>query len=156
MQRVKEEDNCTGRAAPETWRLLFDLLGAVEDANIVAGILKRHSVVAGIARALGELRITLEGMSITANELGVIADVLERLKEMARKNSSVMVAVRAPIEASAAILGDFFGICEVLLVGGQNVEESWVENMMWLWSSSVWGSSNTKRVCYAYSGTSRE
>lgn len=127
------------------------MLAAVEDANTLAAILKRHSVVAGIARALGELRTRLENGSTTSTTagLGEVAGVLEKLREMARKNSAVMVAVKAPVETSAAILGDFFGVCEVLLVKGQTVEESWVESVMWLWSSSVWGSSNTKKVCYA-------
>lgn len=163
-QRLKEEDDPAARASPESWRLLRNLLGAVGDWNAVAAILKRHSVVAAVARAFAELRKRLgEEEYATPREMALgqeeeeeeavvqtlrgVMEVLETLREPARKNGAMIVATKMPVESSAALLGDFFAVCEVFLGRMISIENGWVDNVLWLWRSSVWGNPNTKKVC---------
>ncbi|TGZ85742.1 hypothetical protein EX30DRAFT_31974 [Ascodesmis nigricans] len=87
---------------------------------------------------------------VTPN-LEAVATVLETLRGLGANNGSAMVATKVPVETSAALLGDFFGVSQVLLRRTLSVQTSWVENFLWLWRSSVWGNSNIKKISTSWS-----
>jgi hypothetical protein len=174
-QRLKEDDGDAGRHARlsrECWDFLLEILQAVEP-SAVAGILKRHGIVHLVARTVKEARISESDRKLlrisddgqestssatergspcspandsTASLLEGISGVLVWLKQRGECESSIAATSRSTPEVCAGILGDFLAICVDLFARRETVDQVWVDSIVGLWKSSIWGSANSKKV----------
>jgi hypothetical protein len=146
VQRLKEDEGAAGRAARtsrDCWEFLLELLHTVDPA-IVAATLKRHGIVPIVAKMMEEVRGTV-GEEV-AGLLDGVAAVLAALRQIAHSESSISASLKSSPEVCAGILGAFLMICRQLLERGMLVDQTWVDAVVDLWRSSIWGSANSKKV----------
>lgn len=132
------------------------------DTASIAGTLKRHGIVASVARVMSELRSDLCKRSAASSSsarveagleaakiaalLAAVTKTLDFLREIAKAEISILVALRITIETSATILGDFLAVCEHLLRANSKLEQSCLLAVTSLWTTSIWGNSDYRKV----------
>jgi hypothetical protein len=155
-QRLREDDGEPGRrarCAEECWEFLGELLRGVEPA-VVAGTLKRHGVVALVAKTVEEARsggessptAGVSGRERTARLLDAMFGVIVLLRRLGQDESSVAVSMKSTPDVCAGILGGFLDICQTLGMREVQVEREWIDTVVGLWRGSIWGNANNKKV----------
>jgi hypothetical protein len=154
VQRLKEDEGAAGRAARtsrDCWDFLLELIHTVDPA-IVAVTLKRHGIVPLVAKTMEEVRGMEGEEDETTGLLDGVAAVLLTLRGIAHTESSISASLKSSPEICAGILGVFLTICRQLLERGLPVDQTWVDAVVDLWRSSVWGSANSKKVSIIHVG----
>ena len=145
-QRLREDDGEPGRrarCARECWEFFGELLRAVEPA-VVAGTLKRHGVVALVAKTVEEAAAGVsDDGERAARLLDAMFGVIALLRRLGQDEGSVAASMKSTPDMCAGILGGFLDICRM---PGMRVEREWVDTAVGLWRGSIWGSANNKKV----------
>ncbi|KAI5838030.1 hypothetical protein DFP73DRAFT_280245 [Morchella snyderi] len=68
-----------------------------------------------------------------------------------KSDGNIVVVLRGTPEAGAQILGSFLEACHVLIQEGIEIEEEWINTVVNVWRSCVWGNPQLKKLSMIFS-----
>lgn len=82
---------------------------------------------------------------LLASVSGVLSYIQENLGA-GRRDGNIVAVLRGTAEIGAQILGSFLEACHVLIQEGIEIENEWINTVVNVWRSCVWGNPQLKKV----------